>query len=215
MSLLRRLANQLCVNSSLSDTCKGFTWSVCRSLFITWKQFQKPHVMYPNHYFGQPDHLIHLSEWLKTIPAFWKLSIGKQSKTKKSTKLELYPTVCLQKNNDIGSKICPLPLWHLLPKIPDMLAGQIIDNFTLLEKLFKLLFFLFNFHHIFYHKHITKPKHVRELSLYLKYLFYSVVEMPFFFLDKTQCCFLLFFSFIRGEEGVIFLLFALGFFGVF
>jgi len=43
MSLLWRLANQLCVNSSLSNVYKGLTWSVCRSLFVTWKQFQKPH----------------------------------------------------------------------------------------------------------------------------------------------------------------------------
>lgn len=36
---------------------------------MTWKQFQKPHGMYPNHYFGQPEHLIHLTEWLQTIPS--------------------------------------------------------------------------------------------------------------------------------------------------
>lgn len=91
MSLLWRLANQLCVNSSLSDACKGFTWSFCRSLFITWKQFQKPHGTYPSPYFGQPDHLIHLSEWLKTIPAFWKFS--KQRKTKQNKKIHKTQTV--------------------------------------------------------------------------------------------------------------------------
>lgn len=43
---------------------------------------------------------------------------------KKSTKPKLCPTVCLLKNNDIDSKICPLPLWNLLPKLQTCLQDK-------------------------------------------------------------------------------------------
>lgn len=140
MSLLWRLANQLCVNSSLSDVCNGFTWSVCRSLFITWKQFQKPHGTYPNPYSGQSDHLIHLSEWLKAIPAFWKLSIKKQSKTKKIHKTQTVPHCVFAEEQWYRQQNLSSPSLKFIAQIADMLAGQITDNSTLLGKLCKLFF---------------------------------------------------------------------------
>lgn len=110
MSLLWRLANRLCVNSSLSKACKGLTWSVCRSLFMTWKQFQKPHGMYPNHYFGQPEHLMHLSEWLQTIPAkvykFFGICQQENKAKQENPQNQNYALlhVCSRTNNDIDSR---------------------------------------------------------------------------------------------------------------
>lgn len=126
----------------------------------------------------------------------------KQNK-KKSTKPKLCPTMCLQKNSDIDSKVCPPPLWHLLPKIAHKLAGQTVDNSTLLEKILEINFWLFKFHHIFCH--ITKPRHARELSLYLKSLFYPVVEMPFYKKYKTNVIFCWFFLFWGGRGVGIFI----------
>lgn len=63
---------------------------------MTWKQLQKPHGMYPNHYFGQPEHLTHLSD-CKPFLLFW--TCQQENKTKEENpQNQNYAPVRLQQN---------------------------------------------------------------------------------------------------------------------